>query len=271
MSTTQTFDRHIDLHNLPGIDAGLENFFNGALMHGANSYDPYVSGYAYIKWLHVPKWVESGDSDEQPVYANQFRQLSEKNFKGFGGLADIELDTGGITSGFTGNELHYAKGIGNKPTEFTLKYQEQSGSPLTRVYNKWVAGIRDPRTGVATYAKQHKIDYHSRNHTGTLLYVNTRPDADNKDKKIIEFAAIITHVMPKKMIFNHFNYESGSHDFVEQEMSFSGYLHMGADVDAYVYGQMSNSMWQPDGFVHENQTRNILEQNLIVQDGAWSR
>lgn len=192
------------------------NFFNGALMHGQNSFDPFVSGYAFIKWLRIPTWID-----------DEFKALAEKNFKAFSGLNDIEIETGGITSGFTGNELHYAKGSGTKSTEFTLKYQEQSGSPLTKHYNKWVSGIRDPRTGIATYPKQYGLDYHSHNHTASLLYVVTRPDADNTGMKIIEHASITTHMMPKKIILNHFNFESGSHENFEHEMSFSGYHHFG--------------------------------------------
>lgn len=229
------------------------NFFNGALMHGQNSYDPYVSGYAFIKWLRIPSWIDE-----------VFKPLSEKNFKAFGGINDVELETGGITSGFTANELHYAKGIGTKSAEFTLKYQEQSGSPLTKIYNKWVSGIRDPRTGIATYPKQYGIDYHSHNHTGSILYVVTRPDADNTGMKIIEHASIFTHVMPKKILLNHFNYESGSHENFEQEMSFSGYHHFGEEVEAYAIEQLGKIIGSSGiPFVTENQTGSILRSNLI--------
>jgi len=71
----------------------------------------YVSGYAFIKWIKVPTWIgtDSGAS---------FKQLSERNFKAFSGLTDMQMDTGGITAGFTGNELSFAKGSVQKTEGF---------------------------------------------------------------------------------------------------------------------------------------------------------
>lgn len=209
-----------------------DNFFTGSLQTGANSFDPYVSGYAFIFWLKTPKWILNGDS---------FKKFSQKNFKSFQGLSNIDLETEGLKMGFTGNETHYTKSIGNKPAEFTLKYQEHSGSPHTATYNHWVSGIRDPRTGIATYPKEFGLEYHSSNHTGTLLYVVTRPDANNFEGKNIEFAALWTHVQPKRINLEHFQYEQGSHDVSDLDQPFSGYMSFGPKVTDFAAGYVSGS------------------------------
>jgi hypothetical protein len=209
-----------------------DNFFNGYTPVAKDSYDPYVTGYAFIKWLKTPIWLPDFEA---------YKALSEKNFKAFNGINDISMEVGGITAGFTATEAQYAKGI-SKSGEFTIKYQEQSGSPLTKQNNAWVSGIRDPKTGIATYPKQSGLEYHSSNHTGTLLYVVTRPDADNfNGGKNIEFAALFTRVMPTKIILSHFNYENGNHDFVEPEQEYKAYMHIGQAVEDFAAAYMNAS------------------------------
>ena len=235
-------------------DPGKESFFNGHVSHGGNMKDPYVSGYAFIKWIKVPTWIHTDNGRD-------FVQLTERNFKGFSGLSDLQMDTGAITAGFTANELSFAKGTVQKPEGFTLKYQVKSGMDIDRYYNTWVSGIRDPKTGIATYPKKSGLPYHSDNHTGILLYVVTRPDADNfgegEDKSNIEFAALFTHVMPTKIMLDHFNYESGSHEFAEKEQEFKGYMNFGQAVDAFAVGQMSTSKVYK--FYNENDFLNLSE------------
>lgn len=218
-------------------NANSDNFFNGFVSTGKKSYDPYVSGFAYIKWLYIPEWVE-----KQLEGGDQFKALSEKNFKALGGISDIEMEVEGIKAGFTGNETNYAKGI-TKNGGFTLKYQEQSSSPMTKVTNAWVSGIRDPNTGIATYPKDFGKEYHSSNHTGALLFVVTKPDADNFDGNNIEFAAIFTNVMPTKIFLNHFNFESGNHDFTEIEQEYKGTLHIGAKVEEYAMSKIKSGVY----------------------------
>lgn len=215
------------------VNSSITTFFNGHVAHGSDSYDPYVSGYAFLKWITLPQWID-----------NKFAQLTERNFKGLSGLNDMQMDTGTITAGFTKNELAHAQGTVQKAEGFTLKYQNQSGAPIDRMYNHWVSGIRDPKTGIATYPKLSGLPYHSRNHTATLLYVVTRPDADNfgagsGEKSNIEFAALWTNVMPTKIILNPYNFEQGDHSFNDNEQEFKGYLNIGQAVEEFAAAQMS--------------------------------
>jgi len=215
--------RHDSMHKHDAAPSG-ENFFTGSVQTGVQTFDPYVSGFAFIAWLKVPAWLSN---------TTEFMQYSQKNFKSFQGHQNIDLETQGVQMGFTQNETHYTKGSGTKSAEFTLKYQEHSGAPMTPIYNEWVSGIRDPRTGIATYPAMAGVEYHSSNHTGTLLYVVTRPDANNFSGRNIEFCSLWTHVQPKRINLEHYNYEQGNHDFFELDQPFSGYMSIGPKVEEF--------------------------------------
>lgn len=234
------------------------DFFSGSVHTGKESFDPYVSGYAFIYWLALPKWV----TDHSLKAGGDFKALTQKNFKSFSGISNIELETEGVKGGFTGNETHYTKGIGNKSSEFTLKYQEHSGSPLTQTYNYWVTGIRDPKTGIATYPAAHDLPYHSSNHTGTLLYVVTRPDADNfggLDRGVIEHASLWTHVQPKRINLEHYNFEAGDHSFFELEQQFTGVFHFGPVVEQFAYNYIKSHTYN---FITENSFENAKQLSM---------
>lgn len=221
--TTLERNSGIHQHIVKGSPTG-GTIFNGSIRTGVGSFDPYVSGFAFIHWVRIPSWLD----------ADALRTYSQKNFKALQGISNIELETEGVKNGFTGNEFHYTKSIGNKSSEFTLKHQAHSGSPLDRIYNRWISGIRDPKTGIATYPAETGLPYHSDNHTGSLLYVVTRPDANNfsgANSGIVEKAFLFTHVQPKRINLEHYNYESGNHEFFELEQQFSGMMHFGEHVD----------------------------------------
>jgi hypothetical protein len=229
-------------------------FFNGWAGTGPYKGDPYVSGYAFIKWLRHPGWINEALS----LTANDdmsFAAYSEKNFKSLSGISNIELEFDAIKAGFSQNETMFAKSLGQKSSEISLKYQEHSGGGLKAYYDAWISGIRDPKTNVATYPKRFGIPYHHNNHTGTLLYVVTRPDADNwlaaekgdtggEKDNIIEFAAIFTGVVPTTINLEHFNYESGNHEFTENEQKFKCYMNIGSRVEEIAYTVMKQIMQQ---------------------------
>ena len=114
-------------------------------------------------------------------------------------------------------------------------------------------GIRDPETGVATYPKVAGIDYSIRNHTGELMYIVTRPDADNFEKNIIEFAAYFTCVMPKRLNLGHWNYTKGSQETpIELEQPLSAIVHWGPKVTDVASDLVRNGGIGFD-FMHENE------------------
>lgn len=207
-----------------------KSFFTGGLNLQQLNFDPLISGYAFIIWDKLPKWVE----DAYPG----FRKMTEKNFKGFDGISDIELQTQSYSYGFNNNEYNVAAGITKNNTEFTLKHQEYSGSAIKNMYQFWISGIADPETGIATYPRKYGIDYAAKNHTGSLTYIVTRPDANNVDMKNIEFAAYFTNVFPTKIPLGHFAYSAGDHNLTEIDAPFKGNMHIGPKVDAWAAEQL---------------------------------
>lgn len=205
--------------------ASSNSFFTGGLNLQKLEFDPLVTGWAFIIWTKIPFWVE----DKFPG----FKAMTQKNFKSFDGLSDMELQTAAYTYGFSANEYYVNAGITKQNTDFTLTHQEYSGNPIKNMYQFWVSGIADPETDIATYPKMYGVDYAAKNHTGSLMYIVTRPDANNVSMKNIEFCAYYTNVLPTKIPIGHFNYTQGTHDLVEIQQSFKGTVHIGPKVEAY--------------------------------------
>ena len=215
--------------------ANAADYFRGHFKSQQIIRDPFVSGYSFIKWLAVPSWVE------QDEYAD-FKAASEKNFRAFSGISSIDLNTFALNEGFSNTENMFAGGA-QMFQGFSITHNEYSGSPIRNMYTKWVSGIRDPVTNMATYPKEYNLEYTAKNHSGDLLYVVTRPDANNVEKKtIIEFSCLYTLVMPTRIALDHLNYTAGSNDPVQIEMAFTGVPHISPAVDELAGNQLA-SMW----------------------------
>ena len=225
------------------------NFFTGGLdleTGGLKQFDPLVTGYAFIYWTHVPSWVENYCNGGKADGAENFRSLTQKNFKSLQGISDIEIDTQAYQYGFANNEYNVAAGITKANTEITLKHQEFSGSPIKNIYQYWASGIRDPETGIATYPALTGLDYAAANHTGELMYIVTRPDANSASTGLynIEFAAYFTNVFPTRIPLAHFNYDQGDKSVVELEIPFKCNMHISKYVDEYAYKILQQGIYE---------------------------
>lgn len=210
--------------------ASTENFFQGQFQSDSIVRDPLVSGFAFIKWLNVPTWI----TQEYP----DFQAMTEKNFRAFSGLNDIDMATIGISEGFSNSENHFAGGA-QMFQGFNLTHREYSGSPIRNAYSHWVTGVRDPVTNVATYPKKYEMEYTAKNHTAELIYIMTRPDADNTaNSKIVEFACLYTMVMPTRIHLGHLNFTSGTNEGSELEQPFVGVPHISPEVDQIAIEQL---------------------------------
>ena len=201
------------------------SWFTGKMNTQTLDFDPLVTGYAFLIWTKLPFWVEK-------TYPN-FADMTQKNFKEFQGLSNIELQTAQYSHTFNANNYEYATTIQKQNTNFTLKHQEFSGNPIKNMYQFWVTGIRDPETDIAVYPRAFGCTYGAKNHTGECIYIVTRPDANNVEDHNVEFAAYYTAVMPTSVPIGHFNYQQGSHESVEIEINFVGDLHIGPEVDNF--------------------------------------
>jgi len=237
--------QNVVVFNNNGGPASNKSFFNGSYNTMNLDFDPLVTGYSFFKWVVVPTWITDTFAD--------FQAMTEKNFLTGFSLADMELQTTDITHGFAANTYNVASNIQKGNNEFSITHREFSGSPIRNMYQYWVSGIRDPETGIATYPRVHGVDYSAKNHTGELVYIVTRPDADNVGRPNIEFACYYTAVMPTKIQLSQFAFTHGTHDAVEYEQNFRGVFHMSSKVDAFakqvlaekVYGFMEMGEFDP--------------------------
>lgn len=247
-------------------DLEVVNNLNGSFFTGVddqvNLYlDPIVTGYAFIYWVDLPNWFEK-DAD-----LKYFKQLSEKNFRSFQGINSIELNTSQLQTGFAGHEINAVTGISRQNTEFQIGHKEFSGSPMTKMYQKWISMIRDPRTGVALYPKLYNIEYGARNHSGQLLYIMTRPDATNAGKNVVEYACFYSNVVPTNVPLDSlYNFEIGSQDSPQIEITFKGFPEMGPNVNAYAEKILKEKIMSKNGdsfipFV------DMYNSNTIADDG----
>ena len=216
------------------------SWFTGKMNTQVLDFDPLVTGYAFFVWTKLPFWIES-------TYSN-FKHMTQKNFKAFEGIQDIELQTAQYTHTFNANAYEYATTIQKGNTNFTIRHQEFSGNPIKNMYQFWVTGIRDPETDIALYPRAFNCEYGAKNHTGELLYIVTRPDANNVTHHNIEFAAYYTAVMPLKVPIGHFGFNQGDHNSPEIDINFVGDFHVGPEVDDFA-AEVLNGQNKESGIV----------------------
>ena len=210
----------------PFADAG---YFNGAQSTLRDKMiDPYITGYAFLKWIYIPEWVTKPFGD-----AGQMKAMLGKNVKSVQGLSSLTLNTGAVTAGFTANETHFATNL-QKATGFSTNCQEYAGSPMRHMATHWVHGIRDPRTGIAQYPMFDGAtgEYGAKYHTAEAIYIVMRPDAYNTKASghNIEHACYLTNIMPLNVPRDHLNTTFGTNDLVEFELQWSADQHEGPNV-----------------------------------------
>lgn len=158
--------------------------------------DPYVSGYGFIHFSHLPPRLaefvnQAGNNQFTPNNAAEIGQVLSAaclSLTPVGGtLAKAEFTgLGGIKWGVPTN-VDY----GN---EITIKFLEFNRTPILDIFHGWVRMIRDYRTGASDLveadsgAGYSKIDYAS-----TIYYWTTAPDGIN-----VEYFACFDGCFPTK-------------------------------------------------------------------------
>lgn len=222
-------NRKLINQDLEVIKGANSSFFTG-VEDTMNLYlDPLVTGYAYIHWVEVPTWF---NQDPDLKY---FKDLTQKNFRSFQGINEISLESNTHQTGFTGRDINNVGGIQIGNTDFSISHKEYSGSPIRKLYQKWISLIRDPRTGISLYPKLFGVEHGARNHTAQLMYMMVRPDATNdKSENIIEYAAFYSNVYPTNIPLDQlYNYSLGDQDSPVLDIQFKGFVELGPDVEEY--------------------------------------
>lgn len=221
--------------------------------------EPFTKGYSFLLFSYIPKEIatitghsySSVDGKEnltETVKGNQtyFFDLLERSFKTINVAQDIELGTTDLTMGFANNPHQMPTEIGKNINQVSITVYEQMNSLFKRPLAQWVSAIRDPETGLYGLENFGSMKYW----TVEALYINGTPALGSPyaDARAgaVDYALYMTNMFPKKIPYEHHNYESGSHDAVELTIDFSCVGHIGATVE-----EMARKIVKTDNFFNQ--------------------
>lgn len=185
-------------------------------------FNPYETGYAAFIICDIPRFIKmlAKKNEEYNILVNNFCHIIEYEFKSFDGLQDINADT--IQLGDELNNINVISKVNmQSASEFSLTYDEKTGTPITKFCKLYLTGIKDPRTQVKTY---HGLIHNGEmvpgfeNEVFTFLYINTDNTMTN-----VEAAYLLVGCQINSADTDMFNYTKGTIDKREVTVKFSGY------------------------------------------------
>lgn len=210
---------------------GVRNYSEYSLMAGVTDFgelaqfNMYEGGYAALICVKMPIFLEklaAKSTDHYGKMIDAYKRIIQREFKSLDGLADIESEDLQINDGI--NEmLVTGKVTMQGGTTFSMRYQEKSGSPITKVHELYLRGIRDPR-GMQVKHYHGLLDPNSElydstiqagyeNECFTYLYINT----DNTMRKI-EKAYLLVGAQPTNAKTSIYNYEKGGVEYKDVDV-----------------------------------------------------
>lgn len=139
----------------------------------------FETGYSYLFVISIPKFLkmlaDEGSNTEVSRLIELFKHTLEYEFKGLSGLPDISTDTATIDSGT--QQIQMINKVNEDSTiTVTMQFYEKLGSPITKISEYYLTGIKDKRTQAKTYhglIKRGKLKPGYENEIFTFLYVVT--------------------------------------------------------------------------------------------------
>lgn len=197
-------------------------------------FDLYETGYAFLIVLQIPRFLQENEneSDNYKKLIDNYWHLLEYDFKSLDGIEDMSVDTNEITDGVSNLALITKVNMQSAST-FSMRYNERSGSVITKVHELFLRGIKDPRTQVKRYNGALKttgtsaIDAGYENETFQFLYFVT----DNTAREI-EKAYLIVSAQPTTAETSMYNYTKGDIAWRELNVTFNGYPITGPAITA---------------------------------------
>ena len=185
-------------------------------------FNPYETGYAAFIICGMPKFIEAlaAMDDEYYKLVENWKHIVEYEFKSFDGLQDLNAET--ITLGDDLNNINVINKVNmQSASDFTLTYDEKSGSPITKFAKLYLTGIKDPRTQVKTY---HGLIHNDlmepgfENEVFTFLFIST----DNTMRNV-EAAYLLIGCQLNSADTDMYNYTKGDISKRDVQVKFTGY------------------------------------------------
>lgn len=232
--------------NTNDVNRQITNIFSGTknykdvttyrLMRGVPDFgslvqfNPYETGYAAFIVCGMPKFIEglARQNGDYNKLVQNWKHIIEYEFKSFDGLEAMSADT--ITLGDDLNSINVISKVNlQSASEFTLTYDEKSGSPLTKFAKLYLTGIKDPRTQVKTYhglIHNGLIEPGFENEVFTFLFIAT----DNTMRDV-ESAYLLIGCQLNSADLDMYNYTKGDIAKREVNVKFSGYPIQSTEID----------------------------------------
>ena len=232
MSVSSTFkkdtDQNTKVSQLFTNTKGWKDVTRYNLMRGVPDFgslvqfNPYESGYACFIICEMPKFIEKLAALNSNYFSlvENWKHIVEYEFKSFDGLDDMSADT--IQLGDDLNNINVISKVNmQSASEFSLTYDEKSGSPLTKFAKLYLTGIKDPRTQVKSYhglVHGGLMEPGFENEVFTFLYINT----DNTMREV-EAAYLLIGCQLNSVNTDMYNYTKGDISKKDVTVKFSGY------------------------------------------------
>ena len=210
-----TFQSDIKTHD---VDLKKYTMFVGGINAtevGLNSYNILQTGYGRLFMISKPIFMTKDPEITEKL--NKFKHIMEYGNLGVSGNSDLEMQFSSLSGGYVGKQVDVANVLVDNSREFSVKVYEFSGSPVREVIQYWLSGISDAQSGYGTYNMANRdIEIRQSNHTAEFIYVVT-----DKTGKEIEYACMFSECIPKSIRLGQFDYDSGQHELVTMEITFS--------------------------------------------------
>ena len=237
MADNKTRDSHRSLqYNIKNNNKDLTKYslFLGGLNVKAKAleqYNPLKTGYTRIFVVQMPKFMNR----ILPIASKNFKHMIEYGFKSIDGIQNLTMEYEAITGGYAGRSFEIPTILKDETNAITIKLQEMSGSPVREYIEMWLSGISDPHTGLCHYhgaldkdsaTGNAGMEAIQANQVAEMVYVST----DHTGREI-EFACLLSNMIPKVVKRDHYNYESGTHNAVEYDVEFTCTMYTSPDVN----------------------------------------
>jgi hypothetical protein len=160
---------------------------------------------------------------------NMFKHILEYANTSVNGNGNIQVSTNQMNGGYTNRTVDMPSIATDDSNELTIKVYEFSGSPMREIIQYWVNGVTDINSGLAHYyglIANGDMRVSQANHTAEFIYVSTDQSGRN-----VEYAALFANCFPKEIKFDQFNYDSGQHNLVDMDISFTATRYMSPQIN----------------------------------------
>ena len=227
-TTKLKYDQNTNITNIFRNTKNFKDVTKYRLMRGVPDFgslvqfNPYMTGYAAFIVCQVPKFIRvlAAMNKYYRSLLDNWVHLVELEFKSFEGLEPMSAENTQLGDDL--NNINIITKVNMQSgSEFSLTYDERSGSIFTKFNRLYLSGIRDPRTQVRSYhglIHSNQMDPGFENECFTFLFINT-----DDTMREVEQAVLIVAAQLNNADTDIYNYTKGDIGKKDITVKFNGY------------------------------------------------